>query len=100
IDGTVKNCIVMNKGFGNIRETSIEAILKTSDICNFWAITKDDIEICKDCEFRYICKDCRAFVTNPGDIKSQPSKCKYNPYIAKWDYEDGYYSVSKYTNKE
>ena len=50
-----------------------------------WRITKDQIEICKDCEFRYVCSDCRAYVENPEDIYSKPLKCGYNPYTCEWE---------------
>ena len=38
----------------------------------------------KDCEFRYICTDCRAYVEDPEDILSKPLKCGYNPYTGEW----------------
>jgi len=40
---------------------------------------KDKIDVCKDCEYRYACLDCRCFRMNE-DIYSKPKKCKYNPY--------------------
>jgi len=39
----------------------------------------------KDCEFRYICTDCRVFIQEDTDILSKPLKCKYNPYEATWE---------------
>ncbi|MDR2057516.1 MAG: hypothetical protein LBP83_04405, partial [Dysgonamonadaceae bacterium] len=51
---------------------------------------------CKDCEFRYICTDCRAYLQDSNDIYSQPAKCNYNPYIAKWAGEEGYYPVEEW----
>ena len=42
------------------------------------------IHVCKDCEFRYICTDCRAYIEDPNDILSKPLKCGYNPYTAEW----------------
>jgi len=38
----------------------------------------------KDCEFRYICHDCRAHTQNEEKY-SKPLKCKYNPYEAIWE---------------
>jgi len=50
----------------------------------YWNITKDQIDICKDCEFRHICTDCRAYIEDPKNIYSKPLKCGYNPYTNDW----------------
>ena len=43
------------------------------------------IEYCKDCEFRYSCKDCRPLgISVKGSITSQNPRCKYNPYTGEW----------------
>jgi hypothetical protein len=47
-------------------------------------VRKDDIEVCKDCEFRYICTDCRIFKNDSNDIYSKPKKCNYDPYTNTW----------------
>ena len=39
----------------------------------------------KDCEFRYICTDCRVFIQEDANILSKPLKCNYNPYTALWE---------------
>jgi hypothetical protein len=48
-------------------------------------IIKDQVEVCKDCEFRYVCTDCRAFLEKPEDIYSKPLKCGYNPFTTIWE---------------
>lgn len=48
-------------------------------------ITKDKITGCKDCEFRYICTDCRAYIEEPEDIYSKPLKCGYDPNTGEWE---------------
>lgn len=72
----------MSKAYGNIRDHSIAEIFRSNEFQKYWDITKDEIHVCKDCEYRYICNDCRAFVT---DIYDKPLKCKYNPYKQKWE---------------
>jgi radical SAM protein with 4Fe4S-binding SPASM domain len=71
--------------FGNINESSLTEVLdyKEEEVHKYWNITKDQIEVCKDCEFRYICTDCRAF-RESDNIYSKPLKCNYNPYNGKW----------------
>jgi len=82
--GNIKNCPSMQKSYGNIEETCLAEVLIKDEFKAVWKITKDQIEICKICEFRYICTDCRAFVENPLDINSKPLKCGYNPITCQW----------------
>lgn len=51
----------MSQAFGNIKDTTLEETLQDPNFKKYWKLTKDEIEICKDCEFRYICTDCRAY---------------------------------------
>lgn len=96
VDGNIKNCPAMGKSFGNIKDVTIEEAINKPGFKNLWGIRKDDVDVCKDCEFRYICTDCRCFIKNPDDIYSQPAKCGYNPYIAKWNNEEGYITVEEW----
>jgi SPASM domain peptide maturase of grasp-with-spasm system len=85
VNGDIKNCPSLPQSFGNIAETSLQSALLHKNFKDLWLINKDQIEVCKDCEFRYICTDCRAFITKPEDKFSKPSKCSYNPYMAEWE---------------
>lgn len=89
-DGNIKNCPSMHQSFGNIKNTTLEEALHHRDFKKYWNLTKDKIEICKDCEFRYICTDCRAYteqthIDKEGLDISKPLKCGYNPYKAEWE---------------
>jgi len=83
-EGNVKNCPSLKKSFGNLSDTKLRDVLNHPELKNYWNINKDKIHVCKDCEFRYICTDCRAYVEDPKDIYSKPLKCGYNPYDGKW----------------
>jgi len=83
-NGDIKNCPSMKRSFGNICNTSIFEIAQKKDFQTLWTVNKSQIKVCKDCEYRCICTDCRAFIENPDDIFSKPLKCSYNPYILKW----------------
>ncbi|KFE97279.1 grasp-with-spasm system SPASM domain peptide maturase [Chryseobacterium luteum] len=90
IDGNIKNCPLMPEVFGNINNSSLEEALAKPSFKNYWNLNKDDIEVCKDCEFRYICTDCRAYTerthsNEEGIDISKPLKCGYNPYTAEWE---------------
>ena len=85
----------MCNNYGNIKDCNIIDIVKSSKFQELWKITKDKIEVCKDCEFRYICIDCRYHIDDKNNINSHPAKCKYNPYIGKWKGENGYVPVEE-----
>jgi len=83
-DGNIKNCPSMPKTFGHIKSVLLKEAIAMSGFKEVWGLAKDQIEVCRDCEFRYICTDCRAYTQDPGSIYSKPLKCGYNPYEAIW----------------
>ena len=83
-NGNIKNCPSMPESFGNIKDISLEDALNHPEFKNYWNINKDQIEVCKYCEFRHICTDCRAYLEEPENIYSKPLKCGYNPYTNQW----------------
>lgn len=89
IDGTIKNCPCMQQGYGNINEKSLEDALAHPDFKKYWNLTKDNIAVCRDCEYRYVCTDCRAYTershVREGLDTSKPLKCGYDPYTGKWE---------------
>jgi SPASM domain peptide maturase of grasp-with-spasm system len=88
VNGEIKNCPSMTKSYGNIKDTTLAQALEKEGFKDMWYIHKDQIEVCKDCEFRYICTDCRAYIQDPNNIYSKPAKCSYNPYTATWGNEN------------
>lgn len=89
-NGNIKNCPAMPQSFGNITETTLEEALRHPDFKKYWNLTKDHIEGCKDCEFRYVCTDCRAYteqthINKSGLDTSKPLKCGYSPYTNEWE---------------
>lgn len=78
-NGYIKNCPSMRKHYGHINDTSLMSVVKRHDFKKIWKLNKDAIDTCKDCEFRYICTDCRA--SKHGDnLTGKPLSCKYDPY--------------------
>jgi SPASM domain peptide maturase of grasp-with-spasm system len=84
-NGEIKNCPSMAESFGNIKDTTLEEALNKEGFKKYWNITKGQINICKDCEFRNVCTDCRAYTQDPNDIYSKPLKCGYDPYTNIWE---------------
>ncbi|MBS1775206.1 MAG: grasp-with-spasm system SPASM domain peptide maturase [Bacteroidetes bacterium] len=84
-EGNIKNCPSMTKSYGNIKDTKLIEVVNNPEFQKLWYIHKDKISVCRDCEFRHICTDCRAYLENPEDIYSKPLKCGYNPYTGEWE---------------
>lgn len=93
VNGNIKNCPSLERTAGNIHNTDF-ARLKDIQF-DTELIRKDDIEVCRDCKFRYVCSDCRAFTDSTRRPNARPLRCGYNPYIAKWSHEKDYRSLSE-----
>jgi radical SAM protein with 4Fe4S-binding SPASM domain len=53
---------------------------------SLWSIALEDCRVCRDCEFRYSCFDCRflAYRTSGGDLYAKPPGCTYDPYRGRY----------------
>ena len=81
-NGDILPCIMeRNVVIGNILKNSLQGILRSERTKRIRNITKDEIEVCCDCEYRYCCFDCRVGAEN---FYSKPFDCLYNPYTGKW----------------
>ena len=84
-NGDIKNCPSLKESYGNIKNDLLETALEKPTFKKYWKINKDQIETCKECEFRHICTDCRAFLKNPENLYSKPLKCGYDPKTNEWE---------------
>lgn len=78
-NGSVYNAPILKQKYGNIFSHSILYILDQSEFQQYWNITKDMIDVCMDCEFRYTCVDNRVPKKNKGSYYFTDN-CNYNPY--------------------
>ncbi len=83
--GYIRSCPSMPETFGHISDTPLAEVVDEPAFQRYWTVTKDEVAVCRDCEFRYICTDCRAYVGEPGNDRSKPLKCGYDPYTATWE---------------
>jgi len=83
--GFIKNCPSFKDNFGNIADVNLANVVSNPMFKKYWNITKDNVAKCKNCEYRYICIDCRAYIADENNILSAPAKCNYNPYKCKWN---------------
>lgn len=82
--GIIKNCPSSKDAFGRFGETTLIEAIKNPLFSKYWNVSKDQIAVCQDCEFRFVCTDCRAFILDPENSLSKPSKCGYDPYSSSW----------------
>ncbi|QDA30400.1 radical SAM protein [Thermococcus indicus] len=60
-DGYALPCpLLRNNVVADAREVGIKKVLRKRRLKEFWRMTKDKIEACSTCPFKYICHDCRA----------------------------------------
>lgn len=84
--GEIKPCLWFKDALGNIEKNRLVELIMQRKFDSYWYLSKDKIEVCKDCEKRYVCKDCRlshpACLTGEtgGWLTQKPSYCHYNPY--------------------
>ena len=89
-EGYIRNCPASPQHFGRVGEVSLAEAMVHPDFSRLWGITKDQVDVCRDCEFRRICPDCRVFTRQPERHTAHPARCTYNPYIARWEGQEGY----------
>jgi radical SAM protein with 4Fe4S-binding SPASM domain len=86
--GEVIPCIfARSHSFGNILNSTLAEILAGEKLGKCWHTTKDQVEKCKDCEYRYACSDCRPLAEGADPEKrwlACSTGCSYNPYTGKW----------------
>lgn len=91
-NGNFVPCIrARDKIVGNIKNITLQDVLLEERLKQFWVLSKDKIEICKDCEYRYVCDDCRVFPSDwvEGRAKKTPF-CNYDPYNGIWAIESSF----------
>lgn len=96
-DGIIKNGLNNQEGFGSIKsitQSQFNEIISSSNFKELGNIKKKETLVCRDCEFRYMCVDSRV----PSKGKNHwfhSSECIYNPYISKWNNEEGYLNLEE-----
>lgn len=69
---------------GDLKNEKLYEVFRRGRIYDFWRLTKDEINRCNDCEFRYSCHDCRALEASlTKDLKGK-RLCSYDPYENLW----------------
>lgn len=71
--------------YGNAKRETISEIMNSFELKRLWNLDFSKINICKDCEYRLACKDCRPLgMSTNGDILDKNPRCLYDPYTGEW----------------
>lgn len=84
-EGNIIPCIfARDQVAGNVKDKSLKEIIENK-MLEFWSLTIDQIDVCKDCEYRYLCHDCRPWAYGfTGNLYAKSPRCTYNPYTGEW----------------
>ena len=73
-----------------LKDQELDEILQSPKLNETWELTKDKVLVCKDCEYRYACFDCRPLAADSNygmNYSNAPApRCTYNPYTGEWGY--------------
>jgi SPASM domain peptide maturase of grasp-with-spasm system len=93
--GEVKNSPFGEIVFGSIKKSSLEDIVNNKDFRKIWNVKKDLIDVCKDCEFRYMCVDNRNPIQRNAYEWYFVDDCHYNPYVNRWNVNESVWALIK-----
>lgn len=83
-EGSIRPCIYTSISVGDIGKIhSLEEVF--SKLKPYWELTKDGVKVCRDCELRYVCFDCREIARmRSGDLFATNPHCRYDPHKGEW----------------
>ncbi|MCI0470923.1 MAG: SPASM domain-containing protein [Candidatus Aminicenantes bacterium] len=85
VQGDIKACLWSDEILGNIKKNNIKDMVFSKKFDKSWELTKEQFEVCRDCEYRYVCPDCRVkTLKETGSIYSKTSYCTYDPGTGEW----------------
>jgi SPASM domain peptide maturase of grasp-with-spasm system len=93
--GNVFNAPNSLNSYGNLSAEPILKIIDKVDFQKYWPLKKGIIDVCRECEFRYMCVDSRIPVQRKNGEWFHSYECNYNPYIAKWKGDDDYKTLQE-----
>ena len=98
-NGEIKNAPECEDSFGCIQDLNsaeqLKEIIHTPEFQKYWFVHKEILDVCKDCEFRHMCVDNRLPYKRSEKEWYHKIECNYNPYIAKWEGEEGYKTLEE-----
>jgi len=87
-DGIVCICPSVKSGvlgyMSHLDSSDVESFLSSMEYMKLSDSKKSEIHVCRDCEFRNCCLDCRGHKSN-SDLFTKPKFCSYSPKTEKWE---------------
>ena len=97
--GEIKNAPECSESYGNINEINtqeeLKQIISSIGFQKYWFVKKVNTDVCKDCEYRHMCIDDRIPYERSQNEWFHKIECNYNPYIGKWESEEGYQTLAQ-----
>jgi radical SAM protein with 4Fe4S-binding SPASM domain len=85
-DGKIRPCIHSQIEIGDIERDLDDTDILFEKMEPYWRYNKDKVQRCQDCEFRYVCFDCREIaMRKSGEMDAFNPLCNYNPYTGEWE---------------
>ncbi|MEM2367799.1 MAG: SPASM domain-containing protein, partial [Candidatus Bathyarchaeia archaeon] len=90
--GNVIPCVfARDQVVGNVKHQSLAEIILGEKMLRLWGLNRDQIEVCRDCEYRYVCEDCRPWAYGlTGNLYAKSPRCTYNPYTGEWEKKENF----------
>ncbi|MGD8780875.1 MAG: radical SAM protein [Ignavibacteria bacterium] len=87
-NGDILPCPLARKEtIGNMLTNEFWDVVEKQNLSPYWNMSRENIEICKDCEYRFFCRDCRPLeksTSNSNKLNRRTNYCLYNPYTGEW----------------
>ncbi len=87
-NGDVLPCPLARKEIiANLHSDNFWEIVEKENLSSYWDMSRENVEICKDCEYRFFCRDCRPLeksTSKSNKLNQRTSYCLYNPYTGEW----------------
>jgi hypothetical protein len=93
-EGNLYDSICFDRVYYNIlqRNSGDMSLLENK---KYAQVCKDQVDVCRVCEYRYMCIDSELPVQRASGSWFRQTECQYNPYIAKWDEEEGFLPLAE-----
>ena len=86
-EGNILPCVfARNIILGDSNRQTLKDIIESPQTEKYWYMDYSKINVCKDCEYRFACTDCRPLAfSKEGNIFEKNLRCTYNPYKGEWN---------------
>lgn len=82
-DNVLRPCIYSEISLGDLKDIQPENIMEIFK--DYWFLTPEKVENCKDCELKLVCFNCREEAyRKTGDVKGANPHCGYDPNTGEW----------------